>query len=93
MLCGAKHLILARLYSGTPLHESKKFGHINRVAILSGQAQIPWLEPGPYNDKYPVHRIRISLTTAVINKQSECRYRVQWLKKLLKIFLQYTKHC
>ena len=43
MLCRAKHLILARLHSGTPLlvtNELKKFGHINRVAILLGQAQI-----------------------------------------------------
>ena len=41
MLCGAKHLILARLYSGTPLPMSKKkLGDINGVAILLGQAQI-----------------------------------------------------
>ena len=53
MLCGAKHLILARLYSGTPLPMSKKkLGDINGVAILLGQAQISWLE-GPIMTNTP----------------------------------------
>ena len=47
MLCGAKHLILARLYSGTPLPMSQK-----RLAILLGQAQISWLE-GPIMTNTP----------------------------------------
>ena len=64
MLCGAKHLILARLYSGTPLPMSQK-----SLAILLGRAQISWLEGPIINDKYTVHRIRISWTTVVINKQ------------------------
>ena len=47
MLWGTKHLILARLYGWNSVtNESKTFGHINGVAILSGQAQISWLE-GP----------------------------------------------
>ena len=58
MVCYApvKHLILARLYSGTPLIQSpmsqEKFGHIDRVAILSGQAQISRLE-GPIMTNTP----------------------------------------
>ena len=49
----------------------KRFGHVDGVAVLPGQAQISWLEGR--NDKYTrndtVHRIRIFWTTILINKQ------------------------
>ena len=51
MLCGAKHLILARLYSGTPLPMSKK-----KLGDIIG-AGSNFMTRGPYNDKYTVHRI------------------------------------
>ena len=54
---------------------SKKFGGINGVALLSGQAQISWIEGR--NDKYTEQHIRISWTTVLNNKQLECRYRVE----------------
>ena len=50
----------------------KKFGQINGLAILSGQAQILWLDGR--NDKYTVHRIH---RTVLIIKQLECRYHIQ----------------
>ena len=46
------------------------------LAVLPGQAQILRLEGR--NDKYTVHRIH---RTVLINKQPECRYSVQQLKK------------
>ena len=65
MLCGAKNLILARLYTqwnsvNTVTNGSKNIGRINGVVILSGQDQISWLEGS--NDKFTIHRIRISWT-------------------------------
>ena len=42
------------------------------MAVLPRQAQISWLEGG--NDKYTLHHIH---RTVLINKQPECRYRVQ----------------
>ena len=58
------------LYSGTPLIRSlmsQKY-----LAVLPEQAQISCLEGR--NDKYTVYRIH---RTVPINKQPECRYRVQ----------------
>ena len=42
------------------------------LAVLPEQDQISWLEGR--NDKYTVYRIHL---TVPINKQPECRYRVQ----------------
>ena len=66
----------------TVTNGSKPFGNINGVVVLSGQAKIAWLKGG--NDKYTVHRIRISWTNVLIKKQPECKYRVQQLKEILQ---------
>ena len=55
----------------TVTYGPKKFGRVNRVAILLGLAQISYLEGG--NDRYAVRHIHL---TVLINKQPECRYRV-----------------
>ena len=70
MLCRAKHLMLARLYSGTPLIQSQmgqKKG--------AGSNFMTW---GPYKDKYTVHRIRISWTT--VNWTKLLKIFLQYIK-------------
>ena len=78
MLCGAKHLILVilriilRLYSGSPLPVSQRsLAILKRVAILSGQAQISWLE-GPVMTNTPY--IAFAFLEQLL---SEYRYHVQ----------------
>ena len=61
-------------YNGIPLIRSpmgkKKIGRINGMAILSGLAQISWLEEGR-NDKYTVQRILTSWTMfSLINNRN-----------------------
>ena len=79
MLCRAKHLTIARLYSGTPLIQSpmtqKKFGHINGVVILSGQAQISWLE-GPImtNTPYIAFAFLEQLLSLINNRNVDMAY-------------------
>ena len=79
MLCGAKHLILARLYSGTPLPMSQR-----SLAILMGwpyyrgRLKFHDLSQGPIMTNTPYIAFAfLEQLLYVINKQSECRYRVQ----------------
>ena len=51
-------------------------------------AQISSLEGR--NDKYTVHRIRISWTTVCINKQPQWRYSHLVIEKLLQMLLYLT---